>query len=112
MWHKRCAQTPRRTPARGAAAARPLLWRLLTHVVGKTELDPHAKPHVIAVVEKVLASSSLRFLLAEDALERAEDGRAEAGRAAGRRYLRSADAPEPARWMLSSGSGRCMERAV
>ena len=31
-----------------------------------------AKPHVIEVVEKVIASSSLRFLLSEDALERAD----------------------------------------
>ena len=38
----------------------------------RTSLDPHAKPHVIAVVEKVLAKSTLRFLLAEDALERAD----------------------------------------
>ena len=41
--------------------------------VVKTELDPeNALPHVLAVVERVLAASSLRFLLAEDALERAD----------------------------------------
>ena len=38
----------------------------------KTELDPQALPHVLAVVERVLAGSSLRFLLAEDALDRAD----------------------------------------
>lgn len=41
----------------------------------RTSLDPEAKPHVIAVVEKVLADSTLRFLLAEDALERADASR-------------------------------------
>ena len=41
--------------------------------VVKTELDPeNALPHVLGVVERVLAASSLRFLLAEDALERAD----------------------------------------
>lgn len=38
----------------------------------RTSLDPNAKPHVIAVVEKVLADSTLRFLLGEDAVERAD----------------------------------------
>ena len=38
----------------------------------KTDLDPDAKPHVLAVVERVLAACTLRFLLAEDALERAD----------------------------------------
>ena len=41
--------------------------------VVKTELDPeNALPHVLAVVERVLGASSLRFLLAEDALDRAD----------------------------------------
>lgn len=40
--------------------------------VMKTDLDPNAKPHVIAVVERVLANSMLRFLLDADALERAD----------------------------------------
>ena len=41
--------------------------------VVKTELDPeNALPHVLAVVERVLGASSLRFLLAEDALNRAD----------------------------------------
>jgi len=40
----------------------------------KTTLDPSAQPHVIRVVEKVLAGSPLRFLLSEDALERADVG--------------------------------------
>ena len=38
----------------------------------RTSLDPNAKPHVLLVVERVLADSSLRCLLAEDALERAD----------------------------------------
>eukprot|EP00928_Gymnodinium_smaydae_P050325 TRINITY_DN33895_c0_g1_i1.p1 TRINITY_DN33895_c0_g1~~TRINITY_DN33895_c0_g1_i1.p1 ORF type:complete len:237 (+),score=35.19 TRINITY_DN33895_c0_g1_i1:92-802(+) len=38
----------------------------------RTDLDPDAKPHVILVVERLLASSSLRILLDEDALERAD----------------------------------------
>ena len=38
----------------------------------KTDLDPNAKPHVIAVVERVLANSTLRFLLDAEALERAD----------------------------------------
>ena len=36
----------------------------------KTELSPDSKPHVIAVVEKVIAASSLRFLLSDDVLKR------------------------------------------
>ena len=38
----------------------------------RTALDPSAKPHVIAVVERLIAASLLRFLLSEDALERAD----------------------------------------
>ena len=38
----------------------------------KTDLDPAARPHVIAMVEKVLAASVLRFLLDEETLERAD----------------------------------------
>ena len=38
----------------------------------KTDLDPQAKPHVVAMVERVLAASPLRFLLCEEALERAD----------------------------------------
>ena len=36
----------------------------------KTELSPDSKPHVIAVVERIIAGSSLRFLLSHDALKR------------------------------------------
>jgi hypothetical protein len=38
--------------------------------VMKTELDPNAQPHVIAVVERLLASSSLAFVLTDEARER------------------------------------------
>ena len=37
----------------------------------RTDLDPNAQPHVLLVVEKLLAGSSLSFVLSEDALERA-----------------------------------------
>lgn len=40
----------------------------------RTDLDPNAKPHVIAVVERLLAASPLRFLLDEAALSRADHG--------------------------------------
>ena len=39
----------------------------------KTDLDPHAKPHVIAVVERMLAQSCLCFVLDQAAAARAED---------------------------------------
>ena len=38
----------------------------------RTDLDPNAKPHVIAVVERLLAASSLRFLLDDAALARVD----------------------------------------
>lgn len=40
----------------------------------RTDLDPDAKPHVIAVVERLLAASSLRFLLDDTALARVDGG--------------------------------------
>jgi hypothetical protein len=38
----------------------------------RTSLDPDALPHVIAAVERCIGASSLRFLLDEKALERAD----------------------------------------
>ena len=38
----------------------------------KTDLDPDARPHVLAMVEKVIAASVLRFLLDEGTLARAD----------------------------------------
>ena len=38
----------------------------------KTDLDPNAKPHVIAVIERLLGASELRFMLDAAALERAD----------------------------------------
>ena len=45
----------------------------------KTDLDPDARPHVIAMVEKVIAASVLRFLLDEGTLGRADAAALPAG---------------------------------